>query len=102
MQVTVTYKPTTRAEWRAWLEQHHRTASEIWLLFADRPEAPTVAYLDAVEAALCFGWIDGLQKRVSPYERADAVPLLLVRRPAPDAQKGLCASYVSHHHAGAP
>ena len=55
MQVTETYKPIDRAAWRAWLERQHATANEIWLLLDDRPEEPTVAYLDAVEEALCFG-----------------------------------------------
>ncbi len=59
-----------RAAWRFWLEQHHATTDEIWLLFDDRPEKPTVSYLDAVEEAICFGWIDSLQKRYSTYERA--------------------------------
>lgn len=70
MQVTTTCKPVNRAGWRAWLEQHHGTASEVWLLFDDRPDTPTVSYLDAVEEALCFGWIDSTQKRFSAFERA--------------------------------
>ena len=73
MQVTVTFKPGDRHPWRAWLERYHRTANEIWLLLDDRPEEPTVLYLDAVEEAICFGWIDGIQKRFSTYERGPAV-----------------------------
>jgi uncharacterized protein YdeI (YjbR/CyaY-like superfamily) len=56
--------------WRVWLEEHHATADGIWLLLDDRPEKPTVSYLDAVEEAMCFGWIDGIQKRFSSNERA--------------------------------
>ena len=70
MQVTTTFKPMDRAMWRVWLEEHHATADEIWLLLDDRPEEPTVSYLDAVEEAICFGWIDSIQKRFSPNERA--------------------------------
>ncbi len=70
MQVNATFKAIDRDAWRAWLEQYHGTANEIWLLFDDRPEEPTVAYLDAVEEAICFGWIDSTQKRVSINERA--------------------------------
>ena len=70
MQVNTTFKPKDRTEWRVWLEEHHATADEIWLLLDDRPQEPTVSYLDAVEEAICFGWIDGIQKRYSPYERA--------------------------------
>jgi uncharacterized protein YdeI (YjbR/CyaY-like superfamily) len=70
MQVNATFKAVDRAGWRAWLEQYHATANEIWLLFDDRPEEPTVSYLDAVEEAICFGWIDSIQKRISINERA--------------------------------
>ncbi len=56
MQVTATFKPGDRPAWRAWLDCNHRTASESWLLLDDRPEEPTVSYLDAVEEALCFGY----------------------------------------------
>jgi len=70
MLVTTSYKPTSRAAWRAWLEQYHQTAHEIWLVLDDRSEARTVSYLDAVEEAICFGWIDSIQKRISNDERA--------------------------------
>lgn len=70
MEVTTTYKPTDRSAWRAWLEQHHSIASEVWLLLDDRPEYSNISYLDAVEEAICFGWIDSIQKRFSNYERA--------------------------------
>jgi uncharacterized protein YdeI (YjbR/CyaY-like superfamily) len=60
MQVTTTFKPKDRTEWRIWLEEHHATADEIWLLLDDRSEETTVSYLDAVEEAICFGWIDGI------------------------------------------
>jgi uncharacterized protein YdeI (YjbR/CyaY-like superfamily) len=70
MDITSTIKPRNRNEWRDWLNQHHTTLTEIWLLSDDRSEQPTVQYLDAVEEALCFGWIDGIQKRFSTYELA--------------------------------
>ena len=68
MQVTVTVKPPDRAAWRAWLEEQHATAKEIWLLFDDRPEVQSLPYLDAVEEAICFGWIDSTGKRISSHE----------------------------------
>lgn len=70
MEVTDTIKPKDRTAWREWLDKHHKTLTEIWLLSDDRPEQQTVKYLDAVEEAICFGWIDGIQKRFSPYELA--------------------------------
>jgi uncharacterized protein YdeI (YjbR/CyaY-like superfamily) len=70
MNITDTIKPNTRAEWRAWLETHHHERAEVWLLFADTPDAAKVAYLDTVEEAICFGWIDGIQKRFTIDELA--------------------------------
>jgi uncharacterized protein YdeI (YjbR/CyaY-like superfamily) len=70
VNITTTFKPQDRTEWRTWLDQNHQTLTEIWVLTDDRPEQPTVAYLDAVEEAICFGWIDGIQKRHSSHELA--------------------------------
>lgn len=70
MDITNTIKPQDRTAWREWLNQHHKTLAEIWLLLDDRPAEPTLTYLDAVEEAICFGWIDGIQKRFSASELA--------------------------------
>jgi uncharacterized protein YdeI (YjbR/CyaY-like superfamily) len=70
MQITEPIKLKDRAEWRSWLAEYHQTRTQTWLLFDDRPERPTVSYLDAVEEAICFGWIDGIQKRYSISELA--------------------------------
>ncbi|MBW4465931.1 MAG: YdeI/OmpD-associated family protein [Pegethrix bostrychoides GSE-TBD4-15B] len=70
MNIANTIKPKDRSAWREWLDKYHQTLTEIWLLSDDRPEAPTVTYLDAVEEAICFGWIDGIQKRFSTCELA--------------------------------
>jgi uncharacterized protein YdeI (YjbR/CyaY-like superfamily) len=51
--------PQTRAEWRAWLEQNHMRTEGIWLIsYKKATGKPRVEYDDAVEEALCFGWID--------------------------------------------
>jgi uncharacterized protein YdeI (YjbR/CyaY-like superfamily) len=70
MEVTTTVRASTRQDWRAWLQANHETAAEIWLIYDDRPEGLSVSYLDSVEEAICFGWIDGIQKRLSFVERA--------------------------------
>jgi uncharacterized protein YdeI (YjbR/CyaY-like superfamily) len=52
-----------RAEWRAWLEKHHASEREIWLVYYKKHTAkPRISYDDAVEEALCFGWIDSIVK----------------------------------------
>jgi uncharacterized protein YdeI (YjbR/CyaY-like superfamily) len=51
--------PLSRAEWRAWLAQHHGRSSGVWLVsFKKGTGQPRVEYDEAVEEALCFGWID--------------------------------------------
>jgi uncharacterized protein YdeI (YjbR/CyaY-like superfamily) len=47
-----------RATWRAWLEANHAMASGVWLVSWRKGHGPRVEYEDAVEEALCFGWID--------------------------------------------
>jgi uncharacterized protein YdeI (YjbR/CyaY-like superfamily) len=49
----------TRSEWRAWLKRNHKSKTDIWLVYPKKHTGkPRVAYNDAVEEALCFGWID--------------------------------------------
>ena len=46
-------------DWRAWLRKYHQTRPEIWLVFYRKGSGkPRISYNDAVEEALCFGWID--------------------------------------------
>ena len=52
----------SRKEWEAWLERNHETPG-IWLKFAKKSSGiPTVSYQEAVDVALCYGWIDGLMR----------------------------------------
>lgn len=53
------FYPVNRAAWRAWLEENHQEAYSVWVLFyKKRSGVPTLSWTDAVEEALCFGWID--------------------------------------------
>lgn len=71
MDVSPTLYVPDRAAWRAWLAEHHRATPAIWLI-TYRPPAPqpSVPYLHAVEEALCFGWIDGIGKRLDAERSA--------------------------------
>jgi len=65
MEITETLHLIDRKDWRSWLEENHEERKEIWLVFYKKhTKKPTLPYDDAVEEALCFGWIDGLVKRV--------------------------------------
>ena len=60
-----TYDARTRERWRGWLAKHSATESEVWLIFHKQHTGkPSVAYDDAVDEALCYGWIDSLIKRI--------------------------------------
>ena len=51
---------TDRSEWRDWLSRHFETEDEVWFVFPCKAASEKgVSYNDAVEEALCFGWIDG-------------------------------------------
>jgi len=55
----------TRDDWRAWLEKHHRTEREVWLVFFKKQTGRrSIPYGDALEEALCFGWIDSIIKKI--------------------------------------
>ena len=65
MEVGETLLVTTREEWREWLAQHHREYKEIWLVYYKKTSGKTgISYEESVEAALCFGWIDGVIKGI--------------------------------------
>lgn len=57
---------TSRTEWHDWLDQNHLTTDEIWLVYYKKQSGkPRIPYADAVEEALCYGWIDGKIKRIN-------------------------------------
>ena len=61
---------TSAAEWEAWLEAHHGSAPGAWLrLFRKGASDATLTYGEAVEVALCFGWIDGQVKKLDDVSR---------------------------------
>jgi uncharacterized protein YdeI (YjbR/CyaY-like superfamily) len=65
MEITLTFQPATKADWRQWLGQNHASASEVWaVLYKKSTGKQTVTLQDIVDEALCFGWIDGLEKRL--------------------------------------
>jgi uncharacterized protein YdeI (YjbR/CyaY-like superfamily) len=82
-----------RAAWRLWLAEHYASAHEVWLvLYKKACGLPSVTYEEAIEEALCFGWIDGLIRGIDeqrhtrrftprlPGSRWSAVNLARVRK----------------------
>jgi uncharacterized protein YdeI (YjbR/CyaY-like superfamily) len=55
----------TAKEFRTWLEEHHTTATELWMgLYKKGSGRPSITWPEAVDEALCFGWIDGIRQRI--------------------------------------
>lgn len=57
--------PASREAWRQWLEENHRSSSSVWLVcYKQKSGKPVLPWSDAVDEALCFGWIDSIRKTV--------------------------------------
>jgi uncharacterized protein YdeI (YjbR/CyaY-like superfamily) len=55
----------TAGDFRTWLEKNHATAAELWVGFYKKDSGkPSITWPESVDQALCFGWIDGIRKRV--------------------------------------
>ena len=66
-----TFYTSDRAEWRAFLAARFETAQEIWFVYPMKGSGEeSLSYNDAVEEALCFGWIDSTVKHIDPLHRA--------------------------------
>ena len=65
MKMPKTLYVSNRPAWRAWLAQNHEAEAEVWLVFYKKHTGrPNLPYEDAVNEALCFGWIDSLVQRI--------------------------------------
>ena len=63
MDIGKTLYVTNRKNWRAWLEKNFESEAEIWLVYPKKSSGKErILYNDAVEEALCFGWIDSIVK----------------------------------------
>ena len=70
MIVTKTLYVKTRSEWRNWLKINYKSEKEIWLVFQNKSSGKTgISYEEAVEEALCFGWIDSTVKKHQKHSR---------------------------------
>jgi uncharacterized protein YdeI (YjbR/CyaY-like superfamily) len=63
MEIGETLYVTNRDEFRKWLIPNHKVKKEIWLIqYKKATKKPSINYVEAVEEAICFGWIDGFEK----------------------------------------
>jgi uncharacterized protein YdeI (YjbR/CyaY-like superfamily) len=76
---TNTFYAKDRKAWRKWLEKNHLTSQGIWLIYYKKDSGKSrVAYADAVEEALCFGWID---TTLNPIDESSYMQLFTPRKP---------------------
>jgi uncharacterized protein YdeI (YjbR/CyaY-like superfamily) len=65
MEIGETLYVTNREDFRKWLEENHSSKKEIWLIqYKKAARKPSINYMEAVEEALCFGWIDNTEKSI--------------------------------------
>lgn len=70
MEVEKLIPVKSREDLRAWLQDNSRTEPFCWVVVSMTPTPETLLYLDAVEEALCFGWIDGVKKKIGETQLA--------------------------------
>jgi uncharacterized protein YdeI (YjbR/CyaY-like superfamily) len=71
MKLGKTLYITDRKDWRSWLARNHDKEKEIWLIYYRKSSGkPRIPYNDAVEEALCYGWIDSIVKRIDDEKYA--------------------------------
>jgi uncharacterized protein YdeI (YjbR/CyaY-like superfamily) len=62
---SVSVEPRNRGEWRSWLNRNHQTSTGVWLVIPKKDSGkPGVTLDEAVEEAVCFGWIDSRQNPI--------------------------------------
>lgn len=60
-----TFYPTSQQAWRQWLQENHRSKQSVWLVcYKKKSNIPSISWSDAVDEALCFGWIDSVRKTI--------------------------------------
>lgn len=58
--------PQSQADWRQWLEKNHQSRQSVWLVYhTKKSNIPSLSWSEAVDEALCFGWIDSTTKKIN-------------------------------------
>jgi uncharacterized protein YdeI (YjbR/CyaY-like superfamily) len=65
MDITNTLYVINRKDWRDWLQSNYKSETDIWLVYYRKESGkPRIPYNEAVEEALCFGWIDSINRNI--------------------------------------
>jgi len=88
VKVGETLDVRTPAAWRAWLKRNHAGKKEIWLIYhAKASGSSSISYNDAVDEAICFGWIDSTVKKLDAHSRAQRFTPRRKRSPISEMNK---------------
>lgn len=61
-----TFYPTNPTDWREWLQENHHSKQSVWLIYyKKKSKIPSISWSEAVDEALCFGWIDSTAKPIN-------------------------------------
>lgn len=73
------YYPRSAAHWRRWLDKHHAKKESVWIVFYKQSaQQPTLTWSEAVDEALCYGWIDSVKR---PYDEQRSIQFFSRRKP---------------------
>jgi uncharacterized protein YdeI (YjbR/CyaY-like superfamily) len=90
--------PMTRTEWRNWLEQNHTRTEGVWLIsYKKATGKPRFDYEEAVEEALCFGWIDSKSNKLDNERSMRCLPRANPARVGPDPIRSEPMFYLYPH-----
>ena len=74
MEIGEIFHPKNRQEWRDWLMKYHQTKTEVWLQrFLKATGIPCIHYDELLEDCLCFGWIDGVVKKLDAQSNVQRI-----------------------------
>ncbi|MGN7783353.1 YdeI/OmpD-associated family protein [Niabella sp. 22666] len=74
-----TFYPKNNKEWRKWLEKNHKKQDSVWVvMYKKASEKPTISWSEAVDEALCFGWIDSIKKK---HDEESSIQFFSKRKP---------------------
>lgn len=60
-----TFYPSTQTDWREWLQENHLSKQSVWLIYyKKKSKIPSISWSEAVDEALCFGWIDSTARPI--------------------------------------
>jgi uncharacterized protein YdeI (YjbR/CyaY-like superfamily) len=100
--ITEVFRARDASHWRSWLEKNHARRDHIWLALAPKHRGDGVTYREALDEALCFGWIDGVRKLLDENRYTQRFTPRKKRSAWSDVNKKRVAELLAQHRVAAP